>query len=157
MTDLRPDLTTHDAQPTCRVVRAGKEFLGKQGHLVAPGISAQSVGAQRIHMQIVRLPPGNRSKAHKHEGHETAIYILSGESGCWHGDKLQHHLIARAGDFVYIPANMPHLPYNLSDTESCVAVIARTDPNEQESVVLLPELESRPDWPARDASRVGEG
>lgn len=35
---------------------------------------------------------------------------------------------------------MPHLPYNL-DVESCVAVIARTDPNEQESIVLLPELE----------------
>jgi uncharacterized RmlC-like cupin family protein len=36
---------------------------------------------------------------------------------------------------------MPHLPYNLSQTESCVAVIARTDPKEQESVVLLPELD----------------
>jgi hypothetical protein len=51
---------------------------------------------------------------------------------------------------------MPHLPYNLSDTESCVAVIARTDPNEQESVVLLPELENRPDWLAHDPSLVRE-
>ena len=40
------------------------------------------------------------------------------------------------------PINMPHLPYNLSETENCVAVIARTDPNEQESVVLLPELDA---------------
>jgi uncharacterized RmlC-like cupin family protein len=152
-----PKITTDDAKPTCRVVRAGEEFVGKQGHLVAPGISAQSAGAQRIHLQLVRLPPGNRSKAHKHEDHETAIYILSGASGCWYGDKLQHHLIARAGDFLYIPANMPHLPYNLSDTESCVAVIARTDPNEQESVVLLPGLENRPDWRARDTSLVQAG
>jgi uncharacterized RmlC-like cupin family protein len=51
---------------------------------------------------------------------------------------------------------MPHLPYNLSDTESCVAVIARTDPNEQESVVLLPELENRPDRLAHDPSLVRE-
>jgi uncharacterized RmlC-like cupin family protein len=36
---------------------------------------------------------------------------------------------------------MPHLPYNPSTTESAVAVIARTDPNEQESVVLLPHLD----------------
>jgi uncharacterized RmlC-like cupin family protein len=36
---------------------------------------------------------------------------------------------------------MPHLPYNLSATEPVVAIISRTDPNEQESVVLLPELE----------------
>jgi uncharacterized RmlC-like cupin family protein len=149
--DLRPDTSTDGAQPTCRLVRAGKEFVGKQGHLIAPGISAQSVGAQRIHLQIVALTPGNRSKAHKHDDHETAIYILSGESGCWYGDRLQHHLVARAGDFLYIPANMPHLPYNLSDAESCLAVVARTDPNEQESVVLLPELET---WPDRTVMRL---
>lgn len=59
----------------------------------------------------------------------------------WYGDRLQHHLFARAGDFLYIPAGMPHLPANVSRTEPCTAVIARTDPNEQESVVLLPELE----------------
>jgi mannose-6-phosphate isomerase-like protein (cupin superfamily) len=79
------------------------------------------------------------SKAHKHDGHETALQILSGESGMWYGEKLEQHLVARAGDFLYIPANMPHQPYNLSDNESCVAVIARTDPNDQESIVLLPE------------------
>jgi uncharacterized RmlC-like cupin family protein len=150
MIDLRPDMITDGVEPTCRLVGSGQELAGKQGHLYAPGISAQSAGAERIHLQIVRLPPGNRSNAHKHEGHETAIYILNGESGMWYGERLQHHLIARAGDFLYIPANMPHLPYNLSKTESCVAVVARTDPNDQESVVLLPELENRPDWLARD-------
>jgi uncharacterized RmlC-like cupin family protein len=75
----------------------------------------------------------------------------------WYGERLQHHLIARAGDFLYIPANMPHLPYNLSDVESCVAVVARTDPNEQESVVLLPELENLQDWLVRDTSLVRAG
>jgi uncharacterized RmlC-like cupin family protein len=92
-------------------------------------------------LQIVRIPPDGRANAHKHDGHETAIYVLSGESGMWYGERLEQHLIARAGEFLYIPANMPHLPYNLSASESCVAVIARTDPNDQESVVLLPELD----------------
>jgi uncharacterized RmlC-like cupin family protein len=137
----RSDKAKGDAAPTCRVVVAGEEFTGKNGHLYAPGISAQSVGAQRIHLQIVRIPPGGRAKAHKHDGHETAIHILSGDSGMWYGEKLEQHLVARAGDFLYIPADMPHLPYNLSDAESCIAVIARTDPNEQESIVLMPELE----------------
>ena len=132
---------TNDNQPSCRVVSAATEFMGKQGHLCAPAISAQSVGAQRIHLQIVRIPPGGIAKAHKHNGHETALHILSGESGMWYGEKLEKHLVARAGEFLYIPADMPHLPYNLSDTENCVAVIARTDPNEQESVALLPELD----------------
>src|SRR5262249_51846608 len=40
-----------------------------------------------------------------------------------------------------IRPNVPHLPDNLSQMETCVAIIARTDPNDQESVVLLPELE----------------
>jgi uncharacterized RmlC-like cupin family protein len=136
-----PDIAIDDATLTCRVVGAGAEVSGKQGHLYAPGISAQSVGARRIHLQIVRIPPGGRANAHKHDGHETAIYVLSGESGMWYGERLEQHLIARAGEFLYIPANMPHLPYNLSASESCVGVIARTDPNDQESVVLLPELD----------------
>jgi len=59
----------------------------------------------------------------------------------WYGDNLEQHLVARAGDFLYIPAGMPHQPYNLSDVESCVALIARTDPNDQESIVLLPKLD----------------
>jgi uncharacterized RmlC-like cupin family protein len=42
---------------------------------------------------------------------------------------------------LYIPANTPHLPANTS-SEPCVAVLARTDPHEQESVVLLPELDA---------------
>ena len=46
------------------------------------------------------------------------------------------------GDFFYIPADVPHLPYNPSATETVRAVIARTDPNEQESVRLMPELET---------------
>jgi uncharacterized RmlC-like cupin family protein len=132
------------ARSTCRVVGAGPEFTGKQALLYSPGISAESAGAQGIHLQIVTIPPKGRAKAHKHADHETAIHVLSGESGMWYGEQLEEHLVARSGDFVYIPANMPHLPYNPSDTESCVAVIARTDPNEQESVVLLPELDRVP-------------
>ena len=76
-----------------------------------------------------------------HEAHETAIYALTGTSHVWHGAKLEHHSVVAPGDFFYIPAGVPHLPYNPS-TEPATALIARTDPNEQESVVLLPELES---------------
>ena len=148
--------------PTCRVVRPGEAFQGKQGLMYSPAISAESVGSQGIHMQLLTIPPGGRAKAHKHEAHETAIYVTSGEAGMWYGERLEHHMVTRAGDFVYIPANMPHLPYNRSQTEPAtaivarkvrdkariitteetVAVISRTDPNEQESVVMLPELDA---------------
>ena len=126
----------------CVVVAAGESFVGKQGLEDAPAISAQSVGAAALHMQILTMPPGATAKAHKHESHETAIYVLSGEAGTYYGERLEHHFVCHAGDFVYIPANVPHLPYNMSASETCVAVVARTDPNEQESVVLLPDLEA---------------
>lgn len=126
----------------CAVVRAGAAFVGKQGFSYAPAISAETVRASAIHMQLLTIPPGGRARAHKHEAHETALHVLSGEGGMYFGERLEHHLVSRAGDFVYIPANVPHLPYNMSQTEPCVAVISRTDPNEQESVVLLPELDA---------------
>ena len=125
----------------CRLLRAGERFTGKQGLEYNVGISAGTVGARALHMQLVTIPPGGRARAHKHATHETAIYALTGESGVWHGERLEHHTIVKPGDFFYIPANVPHLPYNPSAAETVTAVIARTDPNEQESVVLLPDLE----------------
>jgi uncharacterized RmlC-like cupin family protein len=126
---------------SCARLRAGEAFVGRQGFIYAPALSAETVGARAIHMQLLTVPPGARAKAHKHERHETAIHVLSGEVGMWYGERLEHHMVTRAGDFVYIPADTPHLPYNMSATEPATAVVARTDPNEQESVAMLPELD----------------
>ena len=132
-----------ESLPTgCRLLQPGKTFTGKQGLQYAVGISAESVGSRGIHMQLVTIPPGGRALVHKHATHETAIYALAGESGVWHGEQLEHHSIVKPGDFFYIPADIPHLPYNPSTTATIIAVIARTDPNEQERVVLLPHLEA---------------
>lgn len=128
-------------EPTCTVVRPGGTYDGKQGFTYVEGISAERVGSTGICMHLLTLPPGARAKAHLHEAHETAIYIISGESEMYYGEGLKEHMVIREGELLYIPANTPHLPMNTSDTP-CVCVLARTDPNEQESVKLLPELES---------------
>ncbi len=31
-------------------------------------------------MHLLTMPPGGRAKAHLHENHETAIYVLDGEA-----------------------------------------------------------------------------
>ncbi len=129
--------------PTCAVIHSQETYEGKQGLTYFAGVSAQSVGAQALCMHLLTIPPGGKAHAHLHANHETAIYVLSGDSGMWYGEGLKEYLEARTGDFVYIPAGTPHLPVNLSQTDPCVALIARTDPNEQESVVLLPELDAR--------------
>ena len=125
----------------CVVVKANAPFLGKQGFNYAPAVSSETVGSKGLHMQLITMPPGAWGKTHKHELHETAIYVLSGVGGTYYGENLEHHVVARAGEFLYMPPNVPHLPYNMSKTEPAIAVIARTDPNDQESVILMPELD----------------
>jgi len=124
-------------ESTCTVVKGGGTYHGKQGLEYFAGISAQTAGTKALCMHLVTIPPGGRAKPHLHRNHESAVYVISGVSGMWYGEGLREHLWAHPGDFVYIPANMPHMPYNASDTEPCVGLIARTDPNEQESVTLL--------------------
>lgn len=124
----------------CRNVRAAEAYRGKQGLEYFAGVSSETIGSRGICMHLLTVPAGGRAKAHKHEGHETTIYVLSGQGYTLFGDNLERVILSRAGDIVYIPAGVPHLPVNLGP-EPLSGVIARTDPNEQESVVLLPELE----------------
>jgi uncharacterized RmlC-like cupin family protein len=138
---MAPPETAVPVARECALIRADSTYEGKQGFTYFHGISAESVGAGGICMHLLTIPPAGRAKAHLHESHETAIYVLSGTGRMWWGDNLEHVMDCGPGDMIYIPAGMPHLPTNPSETEPCVAVLARTDPNEQESVVLRPDLE----------------
>ncbi len=126
---------------TCKIVRAGDTYAGKRGLTYLAGISAESVGAQGLCMHMLRMPPGARANAHLHAAHETAVYLISGRAEMWSGEQLEHHLSMAPGEYLSIPAGVPHLPYN-PGPEEAVAILARTDPNEQESVVLRPDLET---------------
>lgn len=124
----------------CKLIRSGKGFAGKQGLSYFTGIASETVGSTGICMHLLEMLPGTKAKAHYHAEHETAIYVLEGEAEMLYGDRLQHKMKVGPGDFVFIPAGVPHLPYNPGAT-TARAVLARTDPNEQESVVLCPELD----------------
>ncbi|MEL6419431.1 MAG: cupin domain-containing protein [Pseudomonadota bacterium] len=124
----------------CVKLRPGGTYDGKQGFSYFEGIAKETVGSSGICMHLLTVPPGGRAKAHKHATHETAIYIISGHAKMYWGDSLEHLMETSPGDLIYIPADVPHLPLNDGSVEA-VAVIARTDPHEQESVVLLPELD----------------
>ena len=99
------------------------------------GISDVTAGSTAIGMNLVIIPPGATADAHFHEGFETAIYLLSGRVETRYGDGLRHTCVNEAGDFLFIPAGVPHQPRNLSATEPARALVARNTANEQESVV----------------------
>ena len=121
---------------SCVVVRSGGSYDGKQGISLSSGISSATAGSRGLCMHVVVIPPGMRGTPHRHEGHETAIYLASGEVEVWHGPDLADRTEIREGDFFYIPAGTPHLPVNRGEIPA-VAVLARTDPAEQESVMVV--------------------
>ncbi len=124
-----------------RVVRGGESYVGKQGPSYTPGVSAESVGSRGLWLGSVTLPPGGRTKAHVHEAHESAFYMVSGdEAELWSGARLEHREVAHAGDYLYIPAGVPHVAVN-SGKAPAVLIGARTDPKEQESVIMHHELD----------------
>jgi uncharacterized RmlC-like cupin family protein len=134
----------------CTIIRPGGSFSGRQGLDYGAGISAESAGARAICMHRLTLPPGVRATAHLHEHHESAIYVISGHADFWSGPRLEHHGVVGPGDFLHIPAGVPHLPAN-TGSEVVEAVISRSDPHDQESVVALPELDALPHLPLRSA------
>ncbi|TGV98952.1 cupin, partial [Mesorhizobium sp. M2D.F.Ca.ET.145.01.1.1] len=66
-------------KPTCRLIRPDSTYEGKQGLTYLAGIATETVGSSGICMHVLTIPPGARAKAHLHENHETAIYVLSGQ------------------------------------------------------------------------------
>lgn len=121
------------------VIRPDETMDTKQGLPIFQGISGQNAGARHICMNKVIIPAGGAAKAHRHKGYETVIYLLQGRVRTLYGERLEKSMINEAGDFIYIPADLPHKPVNLSDTEAAIAIVARTDPNEQESVEEVEE------------------
>ncbi|HYQ92834.1 MAG TPA: cupin domain-containing protein [Candidatus Competibacteraceae bacterium] len=98
------------------------------------GISEQTAGSTGLSMNLVVIPAGAKADPHVHLGYETAIYLLKGRVETRYGENLSKTVVNEAGDFIFIPAGVPHQPVNLSETETALAIVARNDANEQEPV-----------------------
>lgn len=120
---------------TVVAVRPEREILTQQRLPYFVGISGETAGSRGLSMHMVVIPPGGVAAPHRHRGYETAIYVLEGRVETRYGPGLQQRVVSAAGDFLFIPADMPHQAFNLSDTEAARAIVARNDPAEQENVV----------------------
>jgi uncharacterized RmlC-like cupin family protein len=116
------------------VVRGGEETKRQRLEYFV-GVSAASCGARGLAMSLVVVPPGGAAEPHLHDGYETAIYQLEGRVETRYGPGLAQSVVTEPGDFLFIPAGVPHQPVNLSETESAKAIVARNDANESERVV----------------------
>jgi len=117
------------------VVSAPEEIVSRQRLPQFVGISGATAGATGLSMNLVVIPPGAAAEPHTHSGYESAVYLLEGRVETRYGPGLKQSVINEAGDFLFIPPNVPHQPVNLSDTEPARAIVSRNDPNEQEHVI----------------------
>ncbi|MDB5841211.1 MAG: cupin protein, partial [Herminiimonas sp.] len=99
------------------------------------GVSAATAGARGLSMHMVVIPPGASADPHSHADYETAIFVLEGRVETRYGEGLAEAVISEAGDFLFIPPNLPHEARNLSATTPARAIVSRNDPSEQERII----------------------
>lgn len=126
---------------TAKIVRGSDSYLAEQGSVYRSGVSAESVGSSMLWLGMISLPAGKRTRAHRHKNHETALLMTAGkEIEIWSGAKLKRCEKVIPGDYLFIPAGVPHVAVNRS-MENAEFLGARNDPAANESVVLMPELD----------------
>jgi uncharacterized RmlC-like cupin family protein len=123
-----------------RVISPGQTYVGKQGFTYGSGASAETVGAEQVCMNILPMPAGARGKVHFHLGIETIAYLLEGECAVYYGEELEHRVPVCAGEQIFIPAGVPHVPCNESAAR-CTWIVAHSSGSDQDGIVLLPELD----------------
>ena len=124
-----------NASPAVQAVRPEQEVMTRQQLPYFVGISGQTVGARGLSMHLVVIPPGGKSEPHSHCGYETGIYVLEGRVETRWGPGLVHSVVSEAGDFLFVPPDVPHEAINLSTTQAARAIVARNDAAEQDKVV----------------------
>jgi len=75
---------------------------------------------------IFEVEPGSRTGIHHHGQQETVAYVLSGVCEIRWGAKGESVAHAKAGDFIHVPAFLPHREINPSRLEPFRWVVVRS-------------------------------
>ena len=97
------------------------------------GVSATTVGAEKIWVGYVTMAPGAVSGVHHHGPLESSIYVISGRARFRFGERLEQEAEAGPGDFVYVPPEAVHQEINLDPEAPVVMIVARDG---QENIVV---------------------
>jgi uncharacterized RmlC-like cupin family protein len=113
--------------PSIRIVRPGEQTSATaqtSGSLRLEAIGGRGGPAGMWGGTFV-VEPGAKTGIHHHGAQETIVYVLEGESLVRWGDRGEHQAIARAGDFVHVPARLVHMEINPSATTPFRWVVVR--------------------------------
>jgi uncharacterized RmlC-like cupin family protein len=87
---------------------------------------------------IFEVEPGARTGVHHHGSQETVAFVLSGRCEVRWGEKGEFAALACAGDFIHVPAFLPHMEINPSKVHAFRWVVVRSAPTP--IVVNLPDV-----------------
>src|ERR1022692_4306323 len=83
------------------------------------------------------VEPGARTGIHHHGEQHTIAYVLSGSSYLRWGERGEFNATLQTGDFLYVPAWLPHQEINPSSDVSFHWIVVRSTP--EPIVVNLPD------------------
>jgi len=86
---------------------------------------------------LFRVEPGAKTGIHHHGEQDTIVYVLSGASYVRWGEQGELDATAHAGDFLYVPAWLPHMEINPSSEIPFEWVVVRS--TSEPIVVNLPD------------------
>jgi uncharacterized RmlC-like cupin family protein len=74
------------------------------------------------------VEPGAKTGIHHHGEQHTIAYVLSGASSVRWGDRGEFEAIVQAGDFLFVPAWLPHQEINPSHDVPFQWIVVRSTP-----------------------------
>ena len=92
------------------------------------GVSGSSAGSRHLSMAYGVVPAGATSTRHSHP-FETAVFVISGHARAYFGLTDEDWVDVGSGDFLYIPAALPHRTANVGETP-VQYVLARAAPDD---------------------------
>jgi uncharacterized RmlC-like cupin family protein len=75
---------------------------------------------------VFEVDAGSRTGIHHHGQQETIAYVLSGICEVRWGEKGESSAYAKPGDFIHVPAFLPHMEINPSKLEPFRWVVVRS-------------------------------
>jgi uncharacterized RmlC-like cupin family protein len=124
-----------------RHIRPGEAFVGKQGVAYPLRVTRETAGTRNVCVAVLPMQPGMRAKVHYHNEIETIACLIEGECAVFYGDQLEHRALLHAGECLYLPADIPHAPFNQSGAP-CTWVVTHSAADDQEGIIMMPELDA---------------
>lgn len=87
---------------------------------------SQRVGADKLWAGTVLIDAGAKTGPHHHGELESVIYVVRGRARMRWGERLEFVAEAGPGDFIFIPAHVPHQEINASGSEQLESVVVRS-------------------------------